>query len=110
MAFYGDGLFEFVSDSSREYFKNAHWAITETNMWEWLATFTPPNNEGFSYCEHPYLKMIETKMFEQEIAQGHSGSSYGITLRNMKYIAEHGYDAFRTLWYNQQSQNAVMSG
>ena len=101
MAFYGDGQFDFVEDSARAYYQNAHWALTETNMWEWLATFTPPNNQGFMYCNDDNLTIVERKMFEQDVAQNHTGATFGITMINMKYIAENGYDAFRTLYLNQ---------
>ena len=100
MAFYGTGLFEFVGPNVQNYFKNAHWALSQTNMWEWLANFTPQNNEDFLFCNDDNLKIVEQKMFEQDVAHDHSGLSFAYTMRNMKYIAQHGYDAFHTMWLN----------
>lgn len=105
MSFYGDGTFEFVSSMERPYFQNAHWALTETNLWSWLANFTPENNEGFTFSNDATLKILQDKMFEQEIAQEHSGFSFGYTMRNMKFIAEHGYDTFQMSWQNNANIN-----
>lgn len=100
MSFYGDGSFDFVGTMERDYFKNAHWALTETNLWTWFANFTPPNNEGFTFCNDDTLKILENKMLEQDVAHNHSGFSFEYTMKNMKYIAEHGYNAFQTAWQN----------
>jgi len=98
--FYGDGSFDFISDQLCDgpYLRNAHKAITLTGMWNWFGSFEPNDKESFMFSSHPNMKIIQNKMFEEDIAHGHSGMSFGITLRQMHYIARNGYDAFRTLW------------
>lgn len=97
--FYGDGTFDFIPpENSVAYYRNAHWAITQTKMWDWLHSFSVSDKEGFMFCSHPNLKIIEEKMYEQDVAHGHSGASFGFTMRQMEYIAIHGYDAFRQVW------------
>jgi hypothetical protein len=67
---------------------DAHAAITECNLWEWLRTYTPHANEGFMFAVHPNLDAINLAMRYE----GHSGSSYGWTMRVMESIAKHGWD------------------
>lgn len=103
--FFGDGSFDFITQeySDGAYYRNAHWAITQTEMWNWLHSFSLGEKESFMFCTHPNLKIIEQKMYEQEIAHYHSGASFGITMRQMQYIAMHGYNAFRNLWIEKHS-------
>ena len=56
--------------------------------------------------------IVEQKMFEQDVAHNHSGVTFSMTMTNMKYIAENGYDAFRTLYLNcnQKYQQNDFSG
>lgn len=102
-SYFGDGLFDFISSDlpDKEYYKNAHWAITECNLWLWLKNYTPDNNKGFVFTDDIEIKIISKKMFEQNIATGHSGASFNITMYKMNYIAKNGYDAFRNMWYNK---------
>jgi len=100
MSFYGDGLFEFVSDHERYYFKNAYWALTQTNLWSWLANNTFSNIESLIFSDNINIKMLKSKMFEQDIAHNHSGFTFGYTLQNMKYLSKNGYESFRELWLN----------
>ena len=114
-SFYGDGSFDFISEKlcDKEFYRNAHWAITQTGMWDWFSTFSPAPNEGFTFCTEPNLKIIEQKMFEQDIAHNHSGASFAITLQKMNYIAKNGYDKFREVWFEkhppQPSQEYILN-
>jgi len=102
--FYGDGTFDFIPpEDFVAYYRNAHWAITQTKMWDWLYSFTPDEKKGFMFCSHPNLKIIEQKMYEQDIAHGHSGASFGFILREMEYIAKYGYDAFRQVYIKKHN-------
>lgn len=64
-------------------------AITEANQWEWLRTYVPEEKRGFMFSTAPELKEID-KYIQY---QGHSGSSYAWTIRNMQFIAQHGMEA-----------------
>ena len=102
--FFGNGDFEFISYAldDREYYRNAHWAITETNMWNWMRNFEPTYG-GFTFSNAPNIDIISKKMYEQDIARGHSGASFGITMRKMETIAKYGYDNFRDAWIRENS-------
>jgi hypothetical protein len=103
LEYFGDGTFDFISPNICDgiYYRNAHWAITQCGMWNWMRNFAPEKGIGFTFLQHPNLKIIEQKMFEQTVAQGHSGASFGITLRQMSYIAKIGYDNFRNEWLSK---------
>jgi len=95
MSYYGNGEFEFLCKHDREMLKNAHWAITQCDLWDWLKDFEVNKKEGFLFAQTPELKRIKTKMFEQDIAQDHSGASYAFTMQSMDFIAKNGYEEFR---------------
>jgi hypothetical protein len=78
------------------YLVNAHWAITQCELWDWLRTYSPPAGEGFSTT--PSMKRINAKMNEQDIAGGHSGASYGRTMRAMESIAKNGYEKYKEVY------------
>lgn len=70
--------------------EDADKAITECGLWDWLRDYTPEDGKGFMFSEHPNLTRINNAMKYG----GHSGSSYGWTMRNMEYIAKHGWTLF----------------
>jgi hypothetical protein len=73
--------------------KDAYNAITVCELWDWLRTFHPKSGEGFMFSNHPNLDRINaaTKY------EGHSGSSYGWTMRVMEDIAKRGWDGHKNL-------------
>ena len=92
---YGNGQFEFIRDlSDRALYKNMHSAITQTELWDWMRTYEPP--EGFMNSDAPELDRINAKMREDPISFNHSGASYGCMMRNMEFIAKNGYETFKT--------------
>ncbi len=70
--------------------EDADKAITECGLWDWLRDYTPEENKGFMFSQHPNLDKINAAMKYG----GHSGSSYGWTMRQMEYIAKHGWTLF----------------
>ena len=91
----GDGKFDFMNDPLVPYLVNAHWAITECELWDWLRTYDAPIDKGFMFSTTPERERMNAKMLEQSIAQGHSGCSYGYTMRVMEYIAKYGYEKYK---------------
>ena len=75
------GPFDFVKSYDQASFENAHYAITQCELWDWIRDFDPPTGQGFMFCDTPELKRIKTAMFEHNdsVAGGHSGSSYLIS-------------------------------
>jgi len=74
-----------------EMLQDAHDAISQCELWDWLGTYTPHANEGFMFSTHPNLDKIQAAMKYT----GHSGSSWGWTMRTMQAIAKAGgWDAY----------------
>jgi hypothetical protein len=92
------GDFSFIKNSKGEedipttsMLKNMFNAISVTETWENLKEFVPGDG-GFMFCEKPeWLMRMHTALGDSD---GHSGSSYGWTIRCMDYIAKHGWDNF----------------
>jgi len=94
--FFGNGEFEFADNWSRPYFKSAHQAISRCELWNWLRNYEPEEGKGFMFARNvPELDKLSEEMNKDPINDGHSGASYGCTMRNMEYIAKHGYEAFK---------------
>jgi hypothetical protein len=89
--------FLFVKDTSdRELIKAAYEAITICELWEWFSSFNPEDGLGFMFTEGvPELNMLKKEMEKNEVNSNHSGSSYGITMRIMQFIANNGYKKFK---------------
>ena len=66
--------------------QDAHRACTRAGAWSWLETF---NEESFMFSNHPLISTITDKMEYK----GHSGASFGMTMRVMEHIAKHGWDS-----------------
>jgi hypothetical protein len=96
----GDGEFVFIKDQyTRAIYKNAHMAISATDMWSWLKSYEPVDRYMFT-C-HKNIKIIEKKMAEDDIYNSHSGGSFAMTLREMQNISIVGYSKFEENWILQ---------
>ncbi len=91
-----NGGFEFADDWSRPYFKSAHQAISRCELWNWLQKYEPEEGCGFMFARNvPELDRLSEEMHKDPVNDGHSGASYGCTMRNMEFIAKNGYQAFK---------------
>ena len=82
-------------DNSSTMLQDAHQACTRAGAWPWLETF----NEGsFMFSNHPLISTITEKMEYK----GHSGASFGWTMRNMECIAKEGWDTYATRCRNNR--------
>lgn len=79
-----------MTDNDKEMVRDAINAVTRAEMWEYMAKPTTPGKDGFMFCTDPELGNINTKMRYG----GHSGSSFGWTMRQVEYIAKNGFDAY----------------
>jgi len=94
--YFGDGEFEFAKSWDLPYLKSAHKAITTCELWDWLKNFEPQEDRGFMFSKDvPELDRLNEEMYKDPVNGGHSGASYGCTMRCMEYIAKHGYQAFK---------------
>lgn len=72
------------SEHESEMLEDADQAITSCELWDWLKDYTPEEGKGFMFSKHPNLDRINAAMKYG----GHSGSSYGWTMRTMEAIAK----------------------
>ena len=90
----GDGKFEYISNhNDREMFINAWHAISQTNLWD----FVSEPIDSFMWSNDPRIEVISEKMVELGY-NGHSGISFGSTMRNMQYLAQHGENKFKKMF------------
>ena len=90
-----DAEFNTISDKhSRFMLKNAHQAITLTEHWDYMETFS---DQSFMFSSNPAVSAIMGKM-SQLGYDGHSGSSFGWTMRQMEFLAKNGKQAFLQQW------------
>lgn len=84
----------FISDThTRAMIQNGHQAITQLELWPWLKTFDPEDG-GFMFSSDPHINMISEKMDSLPNPPGHSGSSFGFTMRHLQFIAKHGLQKY----------------
>lgn len=96
--YFGDGEFEFASDYDRKYYKSAHKTITTCELWNWLRNYDVDESRGFMFTRDcPELDRINEELMKDPVNDGHSGASYGCTMRVMEYIAKNGYDNLKLL-------------
>jgi len=86
--------YSFIKDArTRYYIVDALAAIYDTEgAVEFLKSSNPQSDNGYMYSDHPILNKISSKM-----DKGHSGASFGITIRYTVYIIQFGYDKFKEL-------------
>lgn len=86
-------------DNEAMMLQDADDAITKCNLWTWLKDYEPEDGKGFMFGNHPNLDKINNAM----TYGGHSGSSYGWTMRCMESIAKDGWEVFEL---NRKIQNS----
>lgn len=67
--------------------------VREIDLWDYLAKFSPPENRGFMFCDDEIVSLIG-----REMEVGHSGSSYGWTMRQLELITKQGLSAHRGMY------------
>jgi hypothetical protein len=87
----GDGNMDYIKEkNSREMLENAWKAINLTETWDFVAQPL----ESFMMSRDDRIWIITAEM-EKQGYYGHSGFSFGWTLRNMQYLAQNGVEKFR---------------
>ena len=86
--------FNFIKDSSeRLMLTNAYNAINLTETWDFVSS----DIENFMFSDDDRIVKISS-MMKQLGYNGHSGMSFGYTMRSMQYIGKHGLDNFKLLY------------
>ena len=97
--YYGNGEFDFVRDeSTKEFLKSAHRAISLCELWDWMRIYTPPPNTGFMWSKAPELDKLKQQMWKDPVNGYQSGASYGFIMREMEYIAKNGYENYKNTY------------
>ena len=90
----GDGKMDYIENKhDKLMITNAWQAITQTNTWNFMSE----EIESFMWSSDPRIYKISEKMEELGYS-GHSGCSFGFTMRNMQYLAQKGEDEFKKLF------------
>ena len=86
---YAPGDFSFINDvSTRSMLDDAYKAVTLTESWNFMAE--DPGSGGFMYSRDPrYTPIGKALKYD-----GHSGTSYGWTMRQIQMIANIGWEAY----------------
>jgi hypothetical protein len=82
------GDFSFVKDTMvKPMFEDAYKAIEVAEAWEYMKT--DPGKNGYMFSQSAMLSKINSN-----IKYGHSGASYGWTMRQMQRLARIGWEAY----------------
>jgi hypothetical protein len=94
----GSGNFDYLkSQSERRMLSTAFQAITLTETWN----FVEQPIDSFMCSGDKRVRAIYDKI-EELGYHGHSGSSFGVTMRNMQYIARNGAEDFKRIMLSNQ--------
>lgn len=95
----GNGKMEYIKNEGYKIMLTTAWqAITETNNWD----FVSQEIESFMWSNDVKINEISKKI-EDLGYNGHSGCSFGITMRNMQFLAQNGEEEFKKKF--QESMN-----
>ena len=90
----GDGKMIYINNNfDRKIMTNAWEAITQTNNWD----FVSQEIISFMWSDDPRIDEIMEKMEELGF-DGHSGCSFGSTMRNMQFLVKNGEEEFKKLF------------
>jgi hypothetical protein len=93
------GEFLYIKDEwNREMLVNAWNAITQTNMWDYMKK----EIYSYSWSDDKEVDLIYKKI-EELGYDGHSGCSFGWTMRQMQYIAQHGEENYMKIIISDNS-------
>jgi len=99
----GDGKMEYIpKEIDRVMCTNAWKAITFSNNWDFVAE----DIDSFAFSRDPRIDEI-TKKMEEFGYYGHSGMSFGCTMRNMQYLVKHGEEEFKKLFVLDKLESTV---
>ena len=85
----GDGEFLYVPEFSRDMYKSAYLALRELEMWDFVKSHQGPFWTSRDRRINTIYSSIERNGYD-----GHSGSSFVLTLKAMQFLAQNGERAF----------------
>jgi hypothetical protein len=100
------GDFSFIEDAdSRNMLDSMYKAVTVTENWENLKV--DPGEGGFMFSSDPRTSQTVGEITDADAYKGHSGSSFGWTIRNMQKIAKSGWKAYYANHIKKQLEDEV---
>ncbi len=97
------GDFSFIQDkSTRLMLEEAFETVEKLGVWEELKSKDVPGDGGYMFSTHPLAKKIADACPD---TVGHSGSSWGWTMRQIDYIAKDGWDAYVAICLKKAAEN-----
>ena len=85
--------FDFVRNKmEKTVLHDAYEAVNDMNLWDYLKENT---FETFTYYDGPHKQLHQELLEKADKNNMHSGSSYGITMRNMEQIAKQGFEVWK---------------
>ncbi len=92
---------------TRQCMINGCWAMDQSGLWEWLKNYEVNPSNGFMFALDPELITIGNIMESTgaPIRVSHSGASFGLTMRNLHYIAKNSFEEYKMLYLKNNPQN-----
>ena len=99
----GEVDFSFIADGmTRQLASTSYNSVTALNMWDFFQEFQPEEGKGFMFSNHPKLTQLENYI-EKTYNVGHSGASWGCSMRIIQFIANNGVSKYKQLFTNTQT-------
>jgi hypothetical protein len=87
--------FSFIpSGMTRQLASTSYNSVTALNMWDFFQEFKPEEGKGFMFSSHPKLTQLGNYI-ENTYHVGHSGASWGCSMRIVQFIANNGITKYR---------------
>jgi hypothetical protein len=103
---YAEGDFSFVEDGhERMMLKSMYDAVTITENWAKLRD--APTQGSFMFPKDPVVIKMTSELEKADEFKGHSGSSFGWTIRNIELIAKSGWAAFCKNYIKHQLETKI---
>jgi hypothetical protein len=71
------------ADSIKILIHNGVEAVNKLHLWDWFRTYEPPADRGYMFDTHPNIDLMMTATD----SMGHSGATFGITMRYLQTMA-----------------------
>ncbi len=100
--------FDFINcPMTRQCMMNGCWAMDQSGLWGWLKNYEVNPSNGFMFALDPEFNTIGNIMESTNapVRVSHSGASFGLTMRNLHYIAKNGFEEYKILYLKNNPQN-----
>ena len=78
---------------------NAYDCVMKKNAWECIKSF---RGESFMFCQDCEINKL-MDFINSSYESGHSGFSIGFTMRQLQFISNIGFDAYKNKWTSNKT-------